>query len=112
MLIGSLTIASIVILASALLLVPWRFPRIGFVGSMLWTAMAGAIYFANAHNPDWTPLRAIARSLHFGACLVADVQHAIGIGMLSYAAVWIALAVAGQAHLHRVGRVGVAATRI
>jgi membrane protein DedA with SNARE-associated domain len=100
MLISILTIASLIMLAGALLRVPWRYPRVGFVGSMLWTALAGAIYFANAHNPDpW-------------AHLMDDVQHAIGIAVLSYAAVWIGLALAGQAHLHRVGRVGVAATRI
>lgn len=98
MLIIGVVITCVVLLAVALLVVPWRFARFGLVGSMLWTALAGAIYFANSHNPDpW-------------AHMMDDVQHAIGIGVLGYAAIWLVLAMTSHARHRRVGRVGVAAT--
>ncbi len=72
MLITGMLISLLITVAIALPIVPWRFPHVGFVGSILWTALAGASYFANVHNPDPWIYR------------VDDVQHMIGIGLLSY----------------------------
>ena len=83
MLLGIIAVAATTIFALALLAVPLRFPRVGFVGAMVWIALAGAVYFENAHNPDpW-------------AHIVDDVQHAIGIAVLAYAALWIVMSIAG-----------------
>ncbi len=97
MLLGIIGVAAATIFALLLLAVPLRFPRVGLVGAMAWLALAGVVYFANANNPDpW-------------AHIVDDVQHAIGIGVLAYAALWIVMSVAG---LLRQRRVSVAAIGI
>ena len=98
MLIIGFVIICVLLLAIALLVVPWRFAGFGLVGSMLWTALAGAIYFANSHNPDpWVHM-------------MDDVQHTIGIAVLGYAALWLVLAMMSHVRHGRVGNVGVAAT--
>ncbi len=93
MLLTIIAVASATIFALTLLAIPLRLPRVGFVGAMVWLALSGAVYVEKAGKPR----------------IGDDVQRAIGIGVLAYAALWIVMAVTG---LLRQRRLSVAALRI